>query len=98
MDKWGALGNGLAQYTSLVTAAGPLAAQTADEMLDQGRRDRAQAAATLERARTEAAELVRVAVTERDRLTGEAAEAGADDIHAAFMRLTGAADNGTSAP
>jgi ABC-2 type transport system ATP-binding protein len=25
-------------------------------------------------------------------------EAGADDIHAAFMRLTGAADNGTSAP
>jgi ABC-2 type transport system ATP-binding protein len=26
------------------------------------------------------------------------AEAGADDIHAAFMRLTGAADNGTSAP
>ena len=54
-----------------------LAADTADGMLDQARRDRADAAAVLERARAEAAELVRGAATERDRLTGEATEARA---------------------
>ena len=33
IDKWGGLGNGLATYTALVSATGPLAAQTADDRL-----------------------------------------------------------------
>ena len=82
-----------------------LAVDTADGMLDQARRDRAEAAALLERARTQAAELVRGAATERDRLTGEAAEARArlaavqaevddlrrqrDEARSSLRRLTG---------
>ena len=54
-----------------------LAADTADGMLDQARRDRAEAAALLERARLQAAELIGSATSERDRLTGEATEAQA---------------------
>jgi cell division septum initiation protein DivIVA len=52
-----------------------LAAETADGMLDQARRERAEAATVLERARVETAELVRNATAERDRLAAEAAEA-----------------------
>jgi cell division septum initiation protein DivIVA len=48
-----------------------LAAETADEMLDHARRERADAATVLQRARAEAVR----ATTERDRLTAEAAEA-----------------------
>ncbi|HET6281850.1 MAG TPA: DUF1588 domain-containing protein [Polyangia bacterium] len=33
IDKWGAIGNGLGTYTGLVSAAGPLAAQTAEDRL-----------------------------------------------------------------
>ena len=82
-----------------------LAADTADGMLDQARRDRAEAAAVLERAQAQAAELVRGAATERDRLTGEAAEARArlaavqaevddlrrqrDEARTSLRRLTG---------
>ena len=61
---------------------------TADEMLDQARRDRAEAAALLERARTEAAELVRQA---RDR-AGPAHAAEADRGRA--ERLGGRAGGG----
>jgi chromosome segregation ATPase len=82
-----------------------LAADTADGMLDQARRDRAEAAAVLERARAQAAELVRSATSERDRLTGEATEAQArlaavqtevddlrrqrDEARTSLRRLTG---------
>jgi cell division septum initiation protein DivIVA len=52
-----------------------VAADTADGMLEQARRERVEAAALLQRARAEAAELVRNAAAERDRLAGEAAEA-----------------------
>jgi hypothetical protein len=33
MDQWGTIGNGLSTYTALVSATGPLAAQTADDRL-----------------------------------------------------------------
>jgi cell division septum initiation protein DivIVA len=51
------------------------AAVTADGMLEEARRDRAEAATLLQRTRVETSELVRTATAERDRLTAEAAEA-----------------------
>jgi cell division septum initiation protein DivIVA len=81
-----------------------LAADTADRMLDEARRDRAEAATLRQRTRTETAELVRNAAAERDRLAGEAAETAErlaaaraelddlrrrrDDAEASLQRLT----------
>lgn len=50
-----------------------LAADTAEQLRQRALDDRAEAVAVLERARAEAAELVRGAANERDRLTGDAA-------------------------
>lgn len=51
-----------------------MAVDAADELLDQARRDRATAAAQIERAKAEAAEILRQAAVERDRLAALAAQ------------------------
>jgi cell division septum initiation protein DivIVA len=50
-----------------------MAVDAADKILDQARRDRAIAAASIERARTEAAEILREAAAEREQLAAQAA-------------------------
>jgi cell division septum initiation protein DivIVA len=50
-----------------------MAVQAADEILEHARRDRAAAAAAVERSRTQAAEILREAAAERDRLAAQAA-------------------------
>jgi cell division septum initiation protein DivIVA len=51
-----------------------MAVDAADELLDQARRDRAAAAAQIERVKADAAEILRQAAIERDRLAAQAAQ------------------------
>ncbi|TFV61719.1 UNVERIFIED_ORG: hypothetical protein E4P37_18620 [Bacillus sp. AZ43] len=64
-----------------------MAADAADEMLEQARRDRATAAAGIQRAKAEAAEILRAAAVERERLAEEAAAQRAEAEATATARL-----------
>jgi hypothetical protein len=66
-----------------------MAVRSADEILEHGRRDRAAAAAELDRAREQAAEILHAAAAERDRVAAEAeaVRRQRDDAHEALRRL-----------
>jgi cell division septum initiation protein DivIVA len=64
-----------------------MAVDAADEIREHARRDRAAAAAALDRARSEAAEILREAAVERDRLAAQAAEEREQAARAATDRL-----------
>ncbi|MCW2740735.1 MAG: hypothetical protein JWR45_1157 [Blastococcus sp.] len=64
-----------------------MAGEAADEILGHARRDRATAAAAIEEARAEAAEIVRQAAIERDRLAAEGSRERSEAVAAATAHL-----------